>query len=74
MECKYCKETYESQLLESSTLLSGRLDTVIICFRCFWDGKHKTVIENGNLLSDKEPIECSASAKCNYTSNLQERS
>jgi hypothetical protein len=35
----------------SSTLVSGRLETINICFKCFWSGMHK--LENGNRISRK---------------------
>ena len=60
MECIYCGEKDESQLLESSSLMSGRLETVDICLKCFWSGKHKT--KNGNILSKSKPIKRTESA------------
>jgi hypothetical protein len=71
MECKFCKETDESQLLMSSRLINGRFETIEICFKCFLFGKHKIESENGDLLSERETVEYSVSVRDSKTLNLQ---
>jgi hypothetical protein len=34
--CKYCNEQDESRLIMSSRLVNGRVETIDICFRCYW--------------------------------------
>ena len=56
MRCRYCDERDGSNLIMSSRLVNGRVETIDICFRCFWLEKFKAEGEDISKGEDGESI------------------
>ena len=49
MPCKYCGERDSLKLIWSSRAINGRVETIEICFPCYWLDKFRSEGENGIL-------------------------
>lgn len=57
MECRYCGERDESKLIMSSRFVNGRVETIEICFRCFWREDFEAEGEDGISSEDKKEFD-----------------
>lgn len=73
MECKYCGEKDESRLMMRTEVIDGKVETSHVCLDCWWFKEINVERKNGNLLSEKKPIERSESAGASNTVSIQKR-
>jgi len=74
MPCKFCGERDESKLIMSSRLVNGIVETIDICFKCYWRDKFEaeTKGDMNGVLSEGETVEGIESARSINPFGLQE--
>ena len=58
MPCKFCGERDESKLIMSSRFVNGIVETVDICFKCYWRDKFEAEAKGdmNGILSEGETV------------------